>query len=376
MKSTGAQTLGDVVRQLREEKGMSQQELGERAGYETGAGISILRIERQGVVPRPKRMNALADALGVDPEVLINARGEKPKPADVVSDSVAARIERLKAEGGRRTQLESDLRRLEDARERANTRFLLRLPPIADRIQGVDQSELASSKAEADASEAAEANYSLSFARLGLAHALVEAAVDTRSYAGLVSGVAASVASAAIPSVAVSSAALSSLGSMLRIAQPRAHLIAGVGGLVAMAAALATTVLAESMAARTQRQREQLIANLEAAEAEMTDSAASLEALESIVSRATGLFDDIATHAGRALDRWERRVGAVTEWFDVAERDREAYRGFIDVAAAQLTVATINLQDLLVLRGHDLDEARRIADDILTQAQDVIDAHV
>ena len=39
-------SLGNVIRELRTASGLTQEELGTRAGYGSGAGVAISRIER------------------------------------------------------------------------------------------------------------------------------------------------------------------------------------------------------------------------------------------------------------------------------------------------------------------------------------------
>ena len=59
--------LGQVIRELREARTpkLSQEELGRKAGYRTGAGVSMSRIENGVTRPGPKRLEGIATTLGV-----------------------------------------------------------------------------------------------------------------------------------------------------------------------------------------------------------------------------------------------------------------------------------------------------------------------
>src|SRR4051794_3835840 len=57
--------LGQVVRGLREHRGMTQEELGRKAGYRAGAGVSISRLESGLLRPGSDRVAGLAAALGL-----------------------------------------------------------------------------------------------------------------------------------------------------------------------------------------------------------------------------------------------------------------------------------------------------------------------
>ena len=59
--------LGQVIRELREARTpkLSQEELGRKAGYRTGAGVSMSRIENGVTRPGPKRLEGIATTLGL-----------------------------------------------------------------------------------------------------------------------------------------------------------------------------------------------------------------------------------------------------------------------------------------------------------------------
>lgn len=65
--------FGRVVRQLREEQGVSQEELGNRTGLHRN---HVGQVERGELAPTLKSVEILADALGLPPSELI-ARSER-----------------------------------------------------------------------------------------------------------------------------------------------------------------------------------------------------------------------------------------------------------------------------------------------------------
>lgn len=375
MSEASGETLGPLIKRLREEKGWSQKKLGEEAHYESGAAISILRIEKQGVVPRPRRLDELADALGVEPQMLRDAaRRERGEGERGDPDDLGARIEHLKEEEARRGDLERELSQLDDARQRANTEFLLRLRAAAHRVTGAP-TQLPSTETESGESEA---RYRIRFARAGVVQALAGTSSGGSEYTSLASAVAAGAHNAALlPGFASSAIALSGLSAVLRIGQPAARLAVGVGSPIVLAAALVSGVVSTALSAKSQRQHAELLAKVEQAEAEIANSSSNVAALEAVVPGATRFFEDIALYGVRALGRWEAKLGsAEVDFGKLGLAEQEAFLALIYVAASQIAVETISLQDLATLRGPDLDSALQVAEQVLTEAHAVVAAQV
>jgi transcriptional regulator with XRE-family HTH domain len=347
--------------------GFSQQTLGERADYGTGAGVSILRIEKEGVVPRPKRLDAIARALNVDAAILREAAERQRVDAGAASSTVGARIERLREQDARHSDLDLHLRQLEDARERANVDFLLRLPTTPSRI-----TEIAPSNSALGKEARTEASYRIDLTRSGITHALADPRSQGGGYKGFAAAVEAGAALAA-PSLLRSGATVGGLSAVLRISQPTSRL---VGGPAVLAATLIAGIVADAVTTSSKRQREEFARKIEAAEKEVAESGPLMDALEALVPEMTRLLSDIAQFAGRALTRWEQRVGHSPDWDGLSPADHEAYRSLVDVAAAQLAIATISLQDLATLRAEDLAEARREAETVLAEAKATIESRV
>jgi len=60
--------VGNKVRQLRDARALTQEELAEKANITVAA---LSRIERNNAEPRPSTRRKLAEALGVDPAELV-----------------------------------------------------------------------------------------------------------------------------------------------------------------------------------------------------------------------------------------------------------------------------------------------------------------
>lgn len=376
MTSSASESLGPLIKRLRKDRGLSQKQLGERVGYAGGAAISILRIEKQGVVPGPDRLDKLAEELGVDPRVLHDAsRRVLGDEAQTEAFDIGARIDRLKREESRRLDLERDLQLLDAARERANTDFLLRLRAVGHQLEGT-LLQLPENPSDSGQSEAA---YRIKLARAGVEKALTDSMNGALGYGALATSIAAGAQSAAssIPNFARSAIALSALTAVLRVAQPTARLNVSVGNTMSFAVALVGGVASSAIIAKTKSKRDKLLADLERAESEVIDSTPSFEALEAAVASATRLFEDISLYGARAISRWETAGGgAENGWGSLPPADQQSYLALVDVAASQIAVESISLQDLATLRGPDLQAARRVAEEVLAEAHAVVAARI
>ena len=131
------------------------------------------------------------------------------------------------------------------------------------------------------------------------------------------------------------------------------------------------------MAKRSRKQQQELAAQLDDAEAQLAATEPGYRALEDILPRASETLEYIATHAGHALNRWKEQLGPGSmTWESLSQAERQRYQNFIDIAAAQLTIVTINLQGVLTTRGDDRQQLIQLADEVLTQSQDAVKAHV
>src|SRR5687768_17113909 len=73
--SVSTKAMGRAIRGFREDMGLSQQQLGERAGYSKGpgAGVSISRVEAGQMRPGAARLQRIAGTVGVSMDVLAEA---------------------------------------------------------------------------------------------------------------------------------------------------------------------------------------------------------------------------------------------------------------------------------------------------------------
>jgi len=374
MATSPPESFGELIRRLREEQGLSQQELGERAGYETGAGISILRIEKQGVIPRPKRLDALAEQLGVEARILREAAAREQDGDSGTATDERPRLDRLREEESRRARLETELMRFETARERASAEFLLRLREVAGRLN-----EPMPQLPELAPDTASEADYRMWLAKAGIERALAVATSDEtydENFAKAVTNAAAKTLTEN-PGIAISAVVGAGLGAVLRVVGlPAAALGASVTPIVQAMMETSKTMKRDA-AARVKQRREQFLSELERAESEVDESEPNVTALEAVLPDATRLFDDIATYGARALTRWNTNVGrAEVDWATLGPVEQENYRGLVEVAGAQLALRTISIADLATLRGPDLDNTLQVAKQVLTEANTVISTRI
>lgn len=84
--------IGDRVKQLREQKGMTQQELATRLGYRSKS--SVTHIENGRDIPR-SMVVSLADILDTTPAYLMGWEGQKNNVPDNIRDVVKSKIDEL-----------------------------------------------------------------------------------------------------------------------------------------------------------------------------------------------------------------------------------------------------------------------------------------
>ena len=131
------------------------------------------------------------------------------------------------------------------------------------------------------------------------------------------------------------------------------------------------------MVRRNRKQQQELAAQLDEAEAQLDATAPGFRALEAILPQASETLDYIATHGGHALSRWEEHLGSGSmTWESLGEADQQRYQSFVDIAAAQITLVTINVQGLLTTEGSDRDKLIQLADELLSQSQKAVGAQV
>jgi transcriptional regulator with XRE-family HTH domain len=398
--------LGAVIRECREARSLTQSELGEAAGYRLGAAVSISRIESGRTRPGPEKFDGIAGALGLSPtrlEELAERRttdhaeaassGAKP----VSDEGVTQRAQRIQQESERRTALITEVAEaFNAAHDRARDDFFMKFVEIASQIDGAEPPE--SAELFVDDSDDADsarntAEYRLRFTSYGVAKALAggagagaagaalggAAAYGTFMTAVAVGSASTGTAIAGLSGVAASNAALALLGGGT-LAAGGAGVAGGVAllaGIVAAPALVLTVGGLVWMVRRNRKQQQELIARLDEAEDKLDSTRMGFKACTDILPRATKTLDYIAVHAGHAVARWESGLAPrPLEWDSMSDDAKRRYQDFIDVAASQLSVVTINVQDLMTLEAEKLPERIRLADEVLKQAQAKIDSLV
>lgn len=396
------EALGAVIRECREARSLTQTELGEQAGYRLGAAVSISRIESGRTRPGPEKFEGIARALGLS-HVRLERLAERRTTAhdeaaggevkSVSDEGVKQRAQRIQQESERRTALITEVAEaFNAAHDRARDDFFMKFVDIAGQIDGAEAPESADLLVEAaDDADSAQntAEYRLRFTSYGVAKALAggagagaagaavggAAAYGTFMTAVAVGSASTGTAIAGLSGVAASNAALALLGGGT-LAAGGAGVAGGVAllaGIVAAPALVLTVGGLVWMVRRNRKQQQELIARLDEAEQKLDLTRAGFEACTDILPRATKTLDYVAVHAGHAVARWESRLAPrPLEWNSMSDDDKRRYRDFIDVAASQLSVVTINVQELMTLPAEKLEEQVQLADEVLRQAQDKI----
>jgi transcriptional regulator with XRE-family HTH domain len=406
--------LGQVVRNLRETTGMTQEALGREAGYRTGAGVSISRLESGLLRPGPERLAGIARALGLTADDL-EARARSKAAEDDATASDTARTQggisgeaskvpgqkelnaqkvRIEREISHRTEVITELSQAYNkAHDQARDEFFMEFLVFAERLDGAPQPEPTQIQDEDETgTDAAGADLLDSYAN-GVVKAL---AVSTGSMAaGAAVGTAAAygtfvlaasfgtastgAAISGLSGIAATNAALAVLGGGT-LAAGGAGVAGGTLLLGAIAAAPAVILFAGGLAwvvKRNRKQRQEFAVQLDEAEAQLAATKSGVEALQGILPKAAETLDYIATHAGHALNRWVSQVGSGSlTWDGLGPVDQRQYQDFIEIAAVQVMIATINFQGLLITSGSERDRLLEDTNERLTESMDAVKARV
>lgn len=393
--------LGLVVRELREARvpRLTQQELGARAGYQTGAGVAVSRIENGLSRPSPERLARLAEALNVAPDRLAELAAQRTEalraaggaPSSASDESLRDPLQRLQRTVEDRTkQLEHGVDAFNTAHDKARDDFLLPFVRTADGISGAPtppHQELDDAVPDEDASAEATAKFRLQFASYGVAQALSGAAKGAAvgsaagaatAYASFTAAVtwgtaSTGVAISGLSGVAASNAALALLGGG-SLAAGGAGVAGGtalLAGLVAGPAVLLALGGVVWATRRNRQQQQQLKARLDEAEAQLNAQGRGVQAFVDLVERATETLDYIAVHGAHAHTRWSQRLEAPLQWDNMSATQQQQYDDFVQLCAAQLAVATLDPQRLLMLTGKELDNEIGLMDQILEKSDDL-----
>ncbi len=318
MTTFSAEALGEVIRARREAKGFTQDALGTAAGYGSGAGVSISRIESGLTRPGPERFEGLARALELTPDdlerqatnrtshdlgastgyVAGSAVGAKPTAG---RERLKDRARRIEDEIAHRTALVTDLGdAFNDAHDRARDDFFMRFVDLASDVEGAPQPDpLDLSEGDEGDDVESEATARLRFTSHGIAQVLAggaggaaagAAVGGAAAYGTFIAAVSFGTAStgaaiSGLSGVAATNAALALLGG--------GTLAAGGSGVAGGTMLLTSIVAAPAvllavgglvwMARRNRKQQEELADRLDDADAEIAATKPGFDALVEIL---------------------------------------------------------------------------------------------
>lgn len=403
--------LGEVIRELREARPdeLSQQSLGERAGYSVGAGagVSMSRVESGQMRPRPERIERIAAALDVTPAKLIDLAERRTAAQPATGTEFAAqevapasklstagrptkeRLAKLHRVVGERTRRVDELSEaFNDAHDRARDKFFV---PFVERAHLISGAPSVPGPESLDGEEPVEpgavTGYQLDLATSRLAGALSGATVG----AGLGGAAAYSAFTAAATfGTASTGAAISGLSGVAATNATWAFLGggslatggAGVAGGMMVAASMVAAPAAMLaiggflLVSRRNKQKDlELNRKIDEAEAELERSSVGYEAMVGAIEAATGVLEYIDLHAGHAQNRWRKSLETAEEigWSDLGPHQQSQYLDFLRVAACQIAVANVNFGAFLTVEGDELQALKDGATESLVFARDLVE---
>lgn len=152
-KSYTRDALGQTIERCRVQKGLTQQQLGELAGYQAGAAVSISRVESGNVLPGQARLAGIAAALELSLVDLESAATERTReietgkvPAGSAAlaarraDDLAQWAKRLEQQAQHRAAVHSEvIEAFTDAYDRSLIQFFLPLVEVSSDFGGLDR---------------------------------------------------------------------------------------------------------------------------------------------------------------------------------------------------------------------------------------------
>lgn len=383
-----AKALGLEIKGLRERLEMSQDELGVQAGYGKGAGVAISRIESGITRPTKPRLAGIAGALGVTPERIeglanVRSRGsagdgtESETTAGGRKRAVRNRLKEVQERTKLRTDCVEDLgSSFQAAHDQARDDYFLRFVDIAKGIEDAPPPKIPTEKDLSDpdggAPDARAVAAEVSILSHHIAAALVAAAggaatgaalggaaaYATFTGAAMLRSASTGVPISALSGVAATNATLAVLGG--------GTLAAGGGGMAAGTLLLTGIVAAPTVVLfagglylahrRNKSQEAKLNTQLDVAEASLDATQTGFDLLADTLTRATTTLDYIGVHAAHALEKWERGLGArPIAWESLTAEQQQSYRHFIDIAACELAMDSIEAAQFMTTEGENLE---------------------
>lgn len=369
------EALGAVIRRHRSRVGLSQEELGRQANYQSGAGVAISRIESGQIAVGSARLAQIAEPLGVTADQLTAearaatsssdagatpASGSARTSAAAGNETLRKRRARVELRVKQRQEvLDGGLSALKDRRQSAEDGFVLPFITVAREIEGAPQVDVPE-RVDADSvTPDGRGRTGVELARFDVAELLRLA--RPLQHVGPPLGQAAQLAALKL----VTRFGTASTGRMIRalhgVSRERAVLaqlglgskasggfgIRG-GNFVLNAVGVAPVVLLAvgGGAAIYQASRSQAVAE---AEAELDASQDRFDAVSRALEQSAAVLDEIAVFATRRLERWQRDLpeGRPMNWEDLTEGQHRRYNDFITLVACFLAVVALDLDELL-----------------------------
>lgn len=410
MTAVSAEALGLAIRRLREkaDRKITQQELGDAAGYKSGAAVSISRIESGRSRPTGERLGRIAEGLGVTVEELVSVAsqvqdtvfagaataGTEPSGESLSNKERIARVQQVVADRTEAATAAADS--FNSAVNRARGEFFDPFCATGAAITGAPTVQAPDSVDNTDEGDAAaEARYRLRHSSSVVAGALGGAGAGVVAGAALGgAGAYGAFTAAAAFGTASTGTAIGSLSGVAATNATMAFLgggsltaggagVAGgtmlLAGIVAAPAAALAASGAFYMVRKGRKKQAELEKELGPVETEIADSQRGFDAMVRLMGEATSIFDDIATHASRAHQRWSAQLPPrPTRWEDMTDAQQTRYYDLINVAGAQLLVSSVSMRFTLLMsaRGADLDVLLHACDEQLSESRRVVDARV
>ncbi|MDO8147505.1 helix-turn-helix transcriptional regulator [Isoptericola sp. b515] len=391
-----AKALGQAIRERREELGLSQEQLGKQAGYGTGAGVSVSRIESGTTRPGPRRFEGIALALQLTPGQLED-RAERRAREDAAQwdermaepgarrnrRALKERLAAVREETRKRADLVAELgEAFNAAHDTARDEFLLEFVRTARDIRGVPESGAKGAEGSADNDtlpiDIPQFAEGTSEARArGLARRIVATLAggdgdgdagagveNAETYRSFMAAVLSSKGERGGPGPAgVTGSPLGRGGSLLLLG-----IATGPGTM------LAASRLLFLSRRRSRAEEEQLLAQLDEADAKFDASQRGFDHMIDALTRATSILEIIGLHAGWRLQQWKRGLDrAPVEWRTLTPEQQEAYRRFVAIAACQIAVESLDVARFMTVDGADLEALIEGVDETLADAKATVD---
>lgn len=404
--AVSAEALGLAIKRLRErpDRKITQQELGDAAGYKTGAAVSISRIESGRSRPKTERLERIADGLGVSVQELVeiasqvedtvftpsDAKGADPSSEGLTFKERLSRVQQVVSDRAEAATAAAE--KFNTAVDHAREGFFDPFCATGAEIEDAPAVESPDSADNVDDSDAAsEARYRLQHSSSVVAGAL------SGSVAGAALGGASAYGAFTAAAAFGTASTGTAIGSLSGVAATNATMaflgggsLAAGGAGVAGGTMLLMGIVAAPMAAlaaggafymvrKNRKKQAELEVELGQAESEIVGSQPGFDAMVRLMGQAADILDDIAVHGSRAHQRWSTNLPPrPTRWSAMTEPQQELYLDLIQVAGAQLLISTVSMRFTLLLsaRGTDLDALVRSCDEQLRESRRVVDARV